>query len=63
MLLNYRWKKNDNGALHVDFVPLLARHFGIETFIETGTQAPNGIGRSGSSSQALTRQRTGSAQT
>ncbi|WP_439493737.1 hypothetical protein [Bosea sp. (in: a-proteobacteria)] len=37
MILNYRWVKNADGALDVDFVVSLARHFGITAFLETGT--------------------------
>lgn len=37
MILNYRWIKDANGALDVNFVSSLARHFGITTFLETGT--------------------------
>lgn len=37
MRLEYRWIKDDAGALDRGFVTPLARHFGIDAFIETGT--------------------------
>ena len=37
MTLEYRWIKNDNGALDPEFVRLVAAECEIEAFIETGT--------------------------
>ncbi len=37
MRLDYRWIKDADGALDRGFVAMLARHFGIDAFVETGT--------------------------
>ena len=37
MRLDYRWIKDADGALDRGFVTMLARHFGIDAFVETGT--------------------------